>query len=179
VAYVGNMTRQKRPLVFAEAARRVAKAAATAPCFVLVGDDRGGERGAVEASFAEAGLSAQARFLGYRDSVPDLLAAADILAAPGVGDSFGRTLVEALSVGTPVVASRSGGHSFIITHGETGLLVEPDDSESLAQGLLTLLTDKALARGLAKSGEHDVRTRFDAGAVTGEVMKIYDELSAA
>jgi len=176
VAYVGNMTRQKRPAVFAAAAVRVAAALAEPPCFVLVGDDRGGERAEIERSFAQAGLSAHVRFLGYRERVPELLSGVDVLAAPGVGDSFGRTLVEALSVGTPVVASRSGGHSFIVADGETGVLVEPDDPDALARGLLKVLDDEELARGLGKSGERDVRSRFDAAAIAKDVMAVYDSL---
>jgi glycosyltransferase involved in cell wall biosynthesis len=176
VAYVGNMTRQKRPAVFAAAAVRVAAALVEPPCFVLVGDDRGGERAEIERSFAQAGLSAHVRFLGYRERVPELLSGVDVLAAPGVGDSFGRTLVEALSVGTPVVASRSGGHSFIVADGETGILVEPDDPDALARGLLKVLDDEELARGLGKSGERDVRSRFDAAAIAKDVMAVYDSL---
>jgi glycosyltransferase involved in cell wall biosynthesis len=66
------------------------------------------------------------KLMGYRSPGPFWIAACDQLVVPAVGEPFGRTLVEAMLVGTPVVAARSGGNMEAL-EGGMGLLVEPDD----------------------------------------------------
>lgn len=176
VGYVGNMTRQKRPMIFAEVARAISEKSGRKPFFVLIGDDRGGERQAVEDRFAQAGISGQTKFLGYRHPLETTLAGFDLLIAPGIGDSFGRTLVEALSVGTAVAASASGGHGFILVPGETGLLFRPDDVDDATRAVLRLLEDPGLRDGTARAGQREMRSRFAAAAILPEIMRVYDRV---
>lgn len=71
---------------------------------VLAGD--GALRGELEALALRLGVQARVRFLGHRSDVPDLMAAADIVLVPSLFEAFGRSIVEAIAVGTPVVANR-------------------------------------------------------------------------
>ncbi len=101
-----------------------------------------------------------ARYLGWQ-SQADLvghLYAADIVVLPVVGqEALGRTAVEAMAAGRPVVASRLGGLPFTVTDGVTGLLVEPGDAEDLARKLETLVADPGMRAEFGTAG----RRRFE------------------
>ncbi|MBM3516706.1 MAG: glycosyltransferase family 4 protein [Alphaproteobacteria bacterium] len=143
IGYVGNMTAQKRPRVFLDAAARLAPALGSAE-FVLIGDDRGGEEAACRALARAHGLSGRVHFVGFQRPIEPWIAGLDLLLAPGVQDGFGRTVVEALLCATPVVASDSGGHRETLALA-ADLLVAPDDPEALALAARRVLADPATA----------------------------------
>lgn len=91
-------------------------------------------------------------FLGSRSDVADLLLAADVMVhASTAPEPFGLVLVEAMAMGTPVVASDSGGPAEIVDSG-SGLLLKGGDVGQLAATLERLATNQALCRGLAAGG---------------------------
>lgn len=103
---------------------------------------------------------AWARYVGWQSQadLPSHLAGADVVAVPTVAqEALGRTAVEAMAVGRPVVASRLGGLPFTVADGATGLLCRPDDPADLAGKLAALLDDPALRARLGAAG----RARFD------------------
>ena len=139
VGFVGNMTAQKRPKVFLEAAAHLLQRFPALPLrFVLVGADRGGGAG-LDHLLSDLMLRDCVHFLGFRYPVEPVMAAMDVLLAPAVEEAFGRTLIEAMQLGTAVVASDSGGHREIVRHGDNGLLVPPDDAVAAAQAVASLL----------------------------------------
>src|SRR5581483_10833323 len=111
---------------------------------VLAGD--GDERGAVEARASELGLNGPVRFLGSlpREDVLALMRGADAALLSSAWENFPHTLVEALAVGTPAIATRVGGVPEIVTDGENGLLVPPGDATALAAAIRRFLDDDAL-----------------------------------
>ena len=175
VGFVGNMTAQKRPLVFLDAAASMAARSPRRLHFVLAGDDRGGLRADATALARERGVAAH--FLGYRNPVEPVLSACDVLIAPGVGDSFGRTLVEAMLAETPVVAADSGGHRDILDNG-AGIAVAPDDAVRFADAALQLLADPDRAATLAAAARRSAVARFAAPVVAARIHQIYDEMFA-
>ena len=77
-----------------------------------------------------------------------------IFCAPATGwESFGIVLLEAMAVGTPVLASNIEGYASVITHGIDGLLVPPKNEEMLAQALLSLMSDEALRKEMGAMGK--------------------------
>lgn len=91
-----------------------------------------------------------------------LYAACDVVVMPSRYESFGLVLVEAMSFGKPVVASRVGGMEHIVDHGVTGLLVEPDDSIALGKALVELHGDAELRARLGAAGRARYEVMFSA-----------------
>lgn len=105
-------------------------------------------------------VDAFTRYVGWQsqDSLPRHIEAADIVVTPTVAqEALGRTAVEAMAAGRPVVASRLGGLQFTVADGATGLLFEPGDAVDLARKLETLLDDAVLRQRLGLAG----RARFE------------------
>ncbi len=124
---------------------------------------------------AALGLGDRVRFLGQREDVPDLLAAADLLVLPSWAEPFGRVLIEAMAMARPVVATRAGGVPEIVEHGASGLLVPPRDPAALAEAILALLDDPARARAMGRYGRAVVAARFTAAQTAAAVDALYAE----
>jgi glycosyltransferase involved in cell wall biosynthesis len=114
--------------------------------FVCVG--AGPELPALQSRVATRGVAGAFEFLGERDDVPALLAAADIFVLPSRNESFPNALLEAMAAVLPVVASAVGGIPEIIDDGRTGLLCPADDATALADRLCRVMEDSALGTRL-------------------------------
>ncbi|MFC1984778.1 glycosyltransferase family 4 protein [Chloroflexota bacterium] len=99
-------------------------------------------------------------FIGYAsyDELPRYYKTADVFCAPALNrESFGIVLLEAMAVGTPIVATNIGGYASVISHGEDGLLVPPKDDKRLAQTLISLLNDETLRQQMGAKGKVTAR----------------------
>jgi len=148
-----------------------------APLVLLAGD--GPFRRAYEAEVAARGIQAHVRFLGFRQDLPDLMSLADGVVLPSVAEAFGLVLVEALYLGTPVVATRVGGVSEIVTDGVDGLLVPPGDAAALALAMRRLGGEPGLRSRLAGAGRARMEGSFDFRAMLRAYEALYLELLAA
>ncbi|MFI5329960.1 MAG: glycosyltransferase [Desulfobaccales bacterium] len=125
---------------------------------------------------AELGLAGRVHFLGQRDDIPDLLAALDIFVLPSHSEGVSLALLEAMAVGLPVIASAVGGLPEVVTDGENGLLIPPQDPEALAMALERLLEDPAGAKQLGENARHHVETHYSLERLGREINGIYEEL---
>ncbi len=103
------------------------------------------------------------RLVGWlsQEKLPEQLRRADILAMPTIAqEGLGRTTVEAMAVGRPVVATRIGGLPFTVTDGETGLLFKPGNATDLAAKLERLLDDAVLRARMGAEGRRQFEERF-------------------
>jgi len=108
-----------------------------------------------------AGIIDRVRFVGERDDVPRLLAAADIHCQPNVRpEAFGIAFIEALAAGLPVVTTAMGG-AMEIVDASCGILVPPDDSEALTAALRRLVIDRAFRLSLASGAPARARALCD------------------
>jgi glycosyltransferase involved in cell wall biosynthesis len=97
-------------------------------------------------------LRARVRLLGTRGDIPAILAASSVvLHASTKPEPFGRTFLEGMALGKPVIASNEGGPLDVIEHGVDGLLIRPRDPDELARSVIRLLADPAFA---AELGAH-------------------------
>jgi glycosyltransferase involved in cell wall biosynthesis len=145
-----------------------------APVLVLAGD--GPYRADLERRARDLGVAGRVVFLGAfpHEAMPDLYPAVDlVLGTSFVNETFGISLCEALACERPVVASDFGGFREVVRHGETGLLVPPQDPAALAGAIDALLADPARRRTLALAGRQDVVARFSWSAVVERVIAAY------
>lgn len=105
-------------------------------------------------------LAGAVDFLGYVNPTWPVLADADVVLVPSRVEPFGNTAVEALHALRPLVASRTQGLIEIVRDGETGLLAEPGDANSLATAIATVLDAPARAVEMALAGHADAAERF-------------------
>jgi glycosyltransferase involved in cell wall biosynthesis len=177
VVFIGTLQRQKRPDIFLRAAA-IMYAQRPDIRFLLIGRD--GDHGAAARALSnELGLDHVVTFGGFRADAAQCLAGADLLLAPAVEEGHGRTLVEAMTTGVPVVAAASGGHLEIVEPDRTGLLVAPDDPQALAQEALALLADPARGRALANTARAWAADNFSAAVHAKAVAEVYRSLLAA
>ncbi|WP_233869975.1 glycosyltransferase family 4 protein [Paraburkholderia adhaesiva] len=148
---------------------------------VLVGAPLFGED-AYEAelrAFVEThGLSARVHFLGFRRDIAACMRAVDVIAHTSITpEPFGRVVVEGMLAQRPVVASREGGVTEILEHGESGLLCTPGDAAELAATLSSLHDDPALRARLAAGGLATARARFGKVQYVGAVERVLDAVA--
>lgn len=117
-------------------------------------------------------------FTGRRDDVPAVTAALDVAVLPSYREAQGITILEAMALGRPVVASNVGGIPEMVEDGRTGLLVPPHDAEALAAAIVRLLTDHPYADILAHAAHDLVHDRFCVERMVREIESIYDEGAA-
>ncbi len=123
----------------------------------------------------ELGLEQSVIFTGRRDDVPAVTKSLDVAVLPSYREAQGLTILEAMALSRPVVASNVGGIPEMIEDGKTGLLVPPHDAGALADAILRLLTDHPLADTLGRAGHDLVHERFCVELMARTVETIYDE----
>ncbi|KKU80624.1 MAG: Glycosyl transferase, group 1 [Candidatus Peregrinibacteria bacterium GW2011_GWA2_47_7] len=141
---------------------------------ILVGEGEGREE--IERHIAHKGLQKSVLLLGQRKDIPRLLSAADIFVLASRREAFGLVLLEAMSAGLPIIATRVGGIPEIIEDGKTGLLVEPRAPEDLAGKLELLLEDAHLAKSLAEQATATLEAHFSAETMARKTADFYKDI---
>lgn len=180
IGLVGHVLRHKGHEEFIRAAARVAGEFPTAR-FMIVGDDSLSS----DKEFMpflrrladELNLSSRILFVGYREDIPRVMAALDVVAAPSWAEPFGRVVVEALASRRPIVATRAGGIPEIVKDGVTGLLVPPKDPQALAQALLRLCENPELRERIGQLGPAAAQ-RFDVKEHARQFEETYEAILA-
>jgi L-malate glycosyltransferase len=117
-------------------------------------------------------------FLGFRDDVPRILASLDLFVLSSRMEGLGSSIMDAMASRLPVVATQAGGIPELVIHRETGLLVPPKDPQAMAQAILKLYLDKALAGRLAQRGFEVVHERFSAEAMAMKIIRVYERIAS-
>ncbi len=146
---------------------------------LIVGDatpDRAKYRQELEDLNRRLGLVKYVEFLGTRNDIPELLSKMDLLVLSTVTqEAFGRVIIEAFASGVPVLATSVGGVTEIVRNGENGLLVPPEDPQSMADAIVKILKDRRLSKDLAKSARHDVEEKFTLDRMVEDTVAVYEE----
>jgi L-malate glycosyltransferase len=135
--------------------------------------DNAGYEAELRHRVAELGLEGKVRFLGETDEVPAVLRASNAMLLPSWEEPFGRTVAEAMAIGTPVLATSVGGPAEIVEHEVDGLLLEPRNPELWARELLALLADPARRERMAARARARAVARFGRDAHAAAVTAIY------
>jgi L-malate glycosyltransferase len=142
--------------------------------FVLVGD--GPHRKRFESLVQKLKIENHVTFTGQQKNIPQLLKSSDIFCLPSKREGFGLVNLEAMITPLPVVASRVGGIPDIVKNKETGLLVNPEDSEALARSLMQLIASPKMREKMASEGQKRVMEKFDVKKMAKRYERVYEEL---
>ena len=140
---------------------------------MIVGE--GSRLDALHAIAREQGIERHVIFTGRRDDIPAITAAFDVAVLPSYREAQGLTILEAMALSRPVVASNVGGIPEMVEDGVTGLLVPPHDPPALAAAIVRLLADHQLADMVARAGHDLVHDRFCIQLMVNAVQELYDE----
>lgn len=135
-------------------------------------------RGELETLVTAIGLSDVVRFVGHESHVMNMMNALDILILPSISnEDFPNVTLEAMGLGKAVIASSLAGTPEQIIHGETGLLVEPGNIESLAEGILWMASNSDLVKRMGISGKKYFDECFRAEIAVNKYLHLYDSLA--
>jgi alpha-maltose-1-phosphate synthase len=179
VVFVGRITRQKGLPVLLKAARQLDPAAQLVLC---AGQPDTAEL-AAEVTGLVAGLRATRSGVVWlpemlpKGEVIQLLSHATVFACPSLYEPLGIVNLEAMACGTAVVAAHVGGIPEVVSDGETGLLVPPDDPGALAAALNALLGDPGRAAAMGRLGRRRAIAEFSWPAIAAQTAALYAELA--
>ncbi|MCD2317003.1 glycosyltransferase [Sphingomonas sp. IC-11] len=177
LGFFGVMIARKRPFQFVEMIAALRDLDPDRPVFgLLFGTPLDISEAELMAHAERLGVANAIRLMGYRYPGAGWIAGCDLLMVPAKHEPFGRTLIESMLVGTPVVATRSGGNIEALCDGRLGPLVPLDDPAAMARAALRLLSDDREYRRLAIAARAHALDHFGAHRHAAAVMAIYDEL---
>lgn len=143
---------------------------------IIVGDALFGEQDyatTLRARVEKLGLAGRVQFLGHRSDVPLLMQAVDVMIHPSVApEPFGRTLVEAMLAGAPVVATDTGAAADILDHGAAGTLVAPGDAAALAAAVADVLARPDEIAAQLDVAAARAKTRYGVAAMQDAVAAV-------
>lgn len=139
---------------------RVLRARGVTPRLRIFGTDHGGMTDELKRAIREGFLTDAVEFVGEVDDAADHMRTVDIVAVPSWCEAFGRTPLEAVAVGKPVVYSNAGGMGEYMTDGVTGVAFEPRDADSLADAIERLVRDPDLRGTLRRTAWQTLDERF-------------------
>jgi glycosyltransferase involved in cell wall biosynthesis len=140
---------------------------------LIVGE--GSRQDALREIAHQHGVERHVIFTGRRDDIPAVTAALDVAVLPSYREAQGLTVLEAMAMSRPVVASNVGGIPEMIEDGVSGLLVPPQDAPALAAAILRLLRDHQFADMIARAGHDLVHDRFCVQMMVNRIQELYDE----
>lgn len=180
VGYVGGLVARKQPVAFVEAVHAFLQ---SYPDFALSGlifgtsppnrPDLGEE---VKRRAKALGISDRIHLMGFRTPVAPCMGALDALLVPALNEPFGRTLIEAMLLGTPVIATNHGGNPEAIEDGVTGYLVEPGKPDAFVAPLTWLLTDRQQWDHISSTARTQALIKYGDKAHIDGISKLYERL---
>jgi glycosyltransferase involved in cell wall biosynthesis len=117
-------------------------------------------------------------FLGFRNNVNEILAILDVFVLPSRSEGISLSLLEAMASRKPIVATFAGGTKYVLENNLNGILVPPEDTEALANGILKLLIDKIFATELGIKARETIEKKFSLNGMLDKYVKLYDEILA-
>ncbi len=142
---------------------------------LLVGADPKSEK--IQEMMARSGKTDRVHALGYRTDAPEVAAASDLTILPTTKrEGLCRAVLEANSYGVPAVVSDTGGNAELVANGETGLVVEPGNTQQLADAILKLYNDRELCKQFGVAAKQRVITKFNVEQGVQATLNVYKDL---
>ncbi|MBL7085218.1 MAG: lipopolysaccharide heptosyltransferase II [Candidatus Omnitrophica bacterium] len=178
VGVIGRLTPIKGHRYFLQALARVIRILPKVRALIVGDISPGKEKYKEELLMLTRRLSLDryVEFLGRQSNIPQVLARLDALVLPTVTqEAFGRVLIEAGACGVPVIASKVGGVVDIIQDGVNGILVQPQDTVSLATAITRLFKEPQLSQKLVLAARKNVEENFSLKQMAQRTIKVYEE----
>jgi glycosyltransferase involved in cell wall biosynthesis len=145
---------------------------------VLVCGRDGAVSGELRALHDEFHLGDQVRILGHREDIPDILAAADVFAFPSLFEGLGGSLIEAMALGVPIVASDIPAIRETVVNGGCATLVEPGSGDALAEAVANLLDDTGRRAAYADEGIRRFEEFYALPVIASKMAALYRAVAA-
>ncbi len=140
--------------------------------FLIVGD--GPEKEELANKVVEKGMSDKVVFTGYLSDIPAVITATDILVLPSYREAFPLSIIEAMLVRKPVIASAVGGIVEIIENNRNGLLIQPGFPRQLAEKIINLLEDPLLCQQLGSAGYKKAIAHYTLDHMVNSTVSYYE-----
>ncbi|MBE7027716.1 MAG: glycosyltransferase [Ruminococcaceae bacterium] len=158
---------------FIKAARTLHKAEKKAK-FLIVG--AGSLENSLKKSVATYGIEDKIIFTGFIEDTTELLNIVDVNVISSESEAMSLSILEAMSLSKPTVATNVGGNSQLVQTGKTGVLVGPNDSTSLAEAMISLVDNKKLYEECSAGAKEEYENKFTAQRMVAGLEKLYREL---
>jgi glycosyltransferase involved in cell wall biosynthesis len=155
-----------------ELVRSVSKIDSSIPFYCVIAGD-GSERSRLEELVRVAKIQDKVSFLGFRDDVPSIMKAADIVVLPAPAEPFGLVVVEAMMAALPVIAIDNGGPSEIVVNEQTGFLVPPADVNAMLDALTKLLVDPNQCLTMGAQGQRRAKAVYSSEVMATKTGNVY------
>ena len=180
LGYFGGLVDRKRPVAFVDIVHAYIERHPDIPVagllFGVPPPDGPRLDAAVRERAGHLGIADRIHLMGFRQPIEPCMGAVDILLIPAVNEPFGRTLIEAMFLGTPVVATDHGGNPEAITDGENGLLVEPENAEAFVEPIRRFLTDHRFWQQISEEAKTRALARYSVAKHVDSITSIYNRL---
>ncbi len=173
IGTIAHLTDHKGHKYLLEAVPQVLKIFPQAT-FLLVG--KGELEKELKKKVRRASLENHIIFTGFRRDIPEILSLLDLFVLPSHLEGLGTSLLDALYMGIPIVATSTGGIPEIIKHEEWGLLVPPRNPRALSKAIISLLTDKRKRERFSQRGKEWVKENFSVEKMVEGTIEVYNQL---
>ena len=171
IGFVGRLEPVKNPLALVGAVANLRDEGIPVELWI-VGD--GSQRQEIEEQIDQYGVRQLVRLWGYRNNPFDYVCQCNLYVQPSLSEGFGIALVEAMGCEIPVLATSVGGAPEIITHGETGWLVDCSDAGALSRVLKDVWEQRADFPAIGEAGRDAVQGRFEPSVYMGQLDSLYE-----
>jgi sugar transferase (PEP-CTERM/EpsH1 system associated) len=124
----------------------------------------------------EGGAETLAWLPGERTDIPELMGAMDLFVLPSLGEGISNTILEAMSSGLPVIATKVGGNIELVKEECTGKLVTPGALETIAEAISMYYKDPDLLKNHGKTAREHIESKFSMEAMTYSYLEVYDKV---
>jgi glycosyltransferase involved in cell wall biosynthesis len=169
IGYVGQFVRGKGQPQLLAAFNSLAKQIPTAR-LLFVG---GGNDAEVKETVIELGLQDKVVFAGWRDDAAVCSRAMDVFVQPSLSEAFSQVIIEAMAVGTPVVATDVGGAREVITHRKNAMIIPPNEPAAIVDAVQELYDNRDLRESLARNAQKHVHEHFTAKKMVSKQLDSY------
>lgn len=176
VAVIAQLIRRKGHAVLLQAMPQLLAAIPDLRVLML---GKGPLQDELQQSITAQNLGERVRLAGFREDLPRLIGALDLVAHPAFAEGLGVSLLQASAAGVPIVAARAGGIPEAVHEGENGLLVPPGDAAALAQAIIALAQDPARRSAMSAAGRELIAREFSVDTMVEGNLAVYRELLAA